>query len=413
VLENTAVIVQDGRITAVGRDLATPPGAREITGKVVCAGFIDPWSTFGIDPEAIEDERTSAGTLTLDAVDPYVDRRLRSELLRAGITSMRVQAGSVSRVGGVGALLRIQADQTANEEVLLRDCCVAMSVGLTREGRGVDLFDRVNEIQRMVGLIAEGETYLEEKVEYKHDLAEWEKKIAEKQKELEEGFKKAKKEREKEQADAKEKGKEFKEKAYKEDKKPKAPKFDPDKEVLARVANGEVQLIVEVHRASELRGVLDGTERFGRLRMILAGATDAMSVADRLKERHIPVLVWPAPMGVDVPDEFDGSDIALAGRLQRAGVEVLLGGGGRVGAATRDLPLLAALAVGQGFDRQAAFEALTLGAARALDVDSRIGSIERGKEADLLVLDGEPLASTTHVRYAIVGGDVVITPEDR
>ena len=65
-----------------------------------------------------------------------------------------------------------------------------------------------------------------------------------------------------------------------------------------------------------------------------------------------------------------------------------------------------------GLDRQVAFEALTLGAARALDVADRIGSLETGKDADVLVLDGEPLVSTTRVRFVLAGGRVVVTPED-
>ena len=59
-----------------------------------------------------------------------------------------------------------------------------------------------------------------------------------------------------------------------------------------------------------------------------------------------------------------------------------------------------------------AFEALTIGAARALDVAGRVGTIERGKDADLLVLDGEPLGLATRVQYVVSGGHVVIAPED-
>jgi imidazolonepropionase-like amidohydrolase len=76
--------------------------------------------------------------------------------------------------------------------------------------------------------------------------------------------------------------------------------------------------------------------------------------------------------------------------------------------ASRDLPLLASLAVGHGLEPERALEALTLGAARALDAGDRIGSLEQGKDADLLVLDGEPLATTTRVQYVISGGELVV-----
>jgi len=281
---------------------------------------------------------------------------------------------------------------------------VAVSIGVTRNGRGVELFDRISEVDKIVGAIADGLAYLKDVNEYKYELADWEKAIAEKEAELEKDFKKAKKDREKDEKEAEEKGKEYKPKKYKEDKKPKAPRFDPDKQVMGRVASGELPLVVQAHRALELSNLLAGTERFDRLRMIVAGGTEAMAVADELAERGIPVIVWPHLLGVERPDELAEADLALAGQLEEAGVTVLLGSNG----ASRDLPLLAALAVGHGLEREKAFEALTLGAARALDVGDRIGSIEQGKDADLLVLDGEPLASTTRVQYVISAGDVVV-----
>ena len=81
-----------------------------------------------------------------------------------------------------------------------------------------------------------------------------------------------------------------------------------------------------------------------------------------------------------------------------------------VGAAdgSRDLPLLAALAVGHGLTRRGAFEALTLGAARTLDASDRIGSLESGKDADLLILDDEPLATTTRITHVISNGDLLV-----
>jgi imidazolonepropionase-like amidohydrolase len=125
------------------------------------------------------------------------------------------------------------------------------------------------------------------------------------------------------------------------------------------------------------------------------------------------VLLWPAPLGADArTDEYEAHDLALAGRLSEAGVSVLIGSGGLRSEASRDLPLLAALAIGYGLDRDKALEALTVGAARAFDVSDRVGTVERGKDADLLLLDGEPLVSTTRVLYVIAGGRLVVAPEE-
>ena len=68
-------------------------------------------------------------------------------------------------------------------------------------------------------------------------------------------------------------------------------------------------------------------------------------------------------------------------------------------------------AIARGLDRDAAFEALTIGAARAFDLERELGTVEFGKRADLQILDGEPLHTATRVRYVICGGRLVVTPE--
>ncbi len=413
VLEDTSVLIENGVITQIGKLVTPPAGTREIKGAVVCAGFIDPWSVWGVEPDAIGEQRNSPSAAASDALDGYIDPRLRKDILRAGITTVRTQIGILARVSGTGAALRLHPDLALDKTRLADECCLSMALGVRPDGNGSDPFERLADVERLAGMITQGEAYALDQVEYEHDLTDWKKKIADKQKELDDGFKKAKKDREKELADSKEKTKEFKEKEFKEDKAPKPPKFDADKAALSRVADGRIPLVVEVHRASQLRALLAATESFKRLRLIIAGATDAMEVAPELVRRRIPVMVWPQPIGANALPEMERHDLALAGRLQAAGVTVLLGSGARNPFGARELPLLAQLAIGNGLDRQAAFSALTIGAARAFDLDARIGSVELGKDADLLVLDGEPLAGQTRIQYVLSGGDVVITPEER
>jgi len=412
-LADAALLIRAGHIVAVGKDLAAPEGARTLEGEVACAGFVDAWSAFGLDPEAVNDERSNAATRTVDGLDPYLDGRLVKQLAESGVTGYRLQAGGNARFGGIGAFVRLHPGVSGEESVVLEDCCVAASVGITRGDRGQDVFDRVAELDRLLGALTDAQNYLQDKIEYRHDLEKWEKDIAAKQKELEDGFKKAQKDREKEEADAKEKGKEFKEKKYKEDRRPRAPRFDPEKDALARCMNGELPLIVEAHGAAELRGLLDGTKAFDRLRLVIAGGTEALSVASELAERHVPVIVWPAPQGKQQESgaltrlELRSGDPSLAGALEERGVEVLLGSGGVLPSGTRDLPYLAALAVGYGMQREAALAALTTRPARVLDVADRVGSLEAGMQADVLVLTGDPLSTTAHVQYVVSGGDLV------
>ena len=403
-----AVLVQNGVIVAVGEGVEAPEGARRLEGAVVCAGYFDAWSTLGVFPASAQDGRTSAGTRVADAIDAYGADHQRLESLRAGVTSVRVQAGVDSPIGGVGAVVSNSVDEDDDDLVLSTDACVVATVGVTRGRRVTDLFKRIDEVDKLIALIEAGRAYSVSLSEYETKIAEWNKAIAEKEEEIEKDFKKAKKKRDEGIEEAEEEGKEYKEKRYKEDKRPKAPKLDPEKAVMARVASGELPLVVEIHRAAELRAFLERTASVERVRFVLAGATEAGPFAAQIDERGIPVIVWPTPMGQNSPDEMAQHDLELAAVLDEAGVDVLFGSGGE--ATSHDLPLLAAMAVGHGLDRDAAFEALTLGPARSFDLDRELGSVERGKRADLLVLTGDPLDVATQTQFVVQGGEVVIEP---
>lgn len=404
VLEDAAVLVVGDTITQVGTDLTAPEGAEVIEGAVVCAGFIDPWSSLGITRLGARDDRTDANTLSLDAFDAWREHE-RSRALRSGVVGARVQAGEEGDIAGLGAVVSTGPGTDVEALTILADANLAATIGATERNRPADVFDRIGQVDKLAGELHDGLDYSEDLAKYRRDLAEWEAAIAKKEAELEKNFKKAKKDREKAIEKAEEDEKEHKEEKYKEDKKPSPPRYDAEKEVLARVANGEVPLVVHVHRAAELRELLASTREYTRLRMIVAGGTEAHVVAEELAARRIPVLLWPVPIGTQRPDEWDGHDLGLAGRLAEAGVTVLIGSGGTD--AAQDLPLLARLAIGHGLDREAAFAALTYEAARAFDVADRLGSVTRGRRADLLILDGEPLGPNTTVRQVLVGGRVV------
>ena len=320
------------------------------------------------------------------------------------MTSARVQAGRSAFFAGIGAL--VHTSEGTKPEVVLEDACVAGSVGVTRGGRALDVFDRVAEVDRLVGALDKGRRYRESLLEFQKELEKWLKAILEKTTELEKDFKKAKKDREKEEKESKEKGKEFKEKKYKEDKKPRKVRPDPDDQVLARAIDGELPLVVEVHRASEIRRLLEKTESFDRLRLVIAGATEALPFAEELAARSIPVILWPAPMGSPRADEYQAHDPALAGDLARAGVHVLIGSGG--GREAQELRFLAALAVAHGMEREAALAAITTVPAQVFDAADRLGALERGHSGDVLVLDGDPLDSSASVRFVVSRGEVVV-----
>jgi imidazolonepropionase-like amidohydrolase len=416
-LQGGALIVRGGKILAVGTDLQKPEGAREITGAVACAGFIDGWSALGVGTDSLQDPATSPATRAVDGIDAWSNNHLRREALRAGVTVVRIQAGARSRVGGIGALMRVAPDLPPAESVVLIDCNLSMSAGMGVVQAGdanepPDPFERAADLDRVISAVETGKSYLAGRIEHRYELEEWEKKIAEKDAELTKDAKKAKKDREKEQKDATDKGKPFQEKKYKEDKRPQPPRYDEDNEILARVADGALPLLVHADRAFVIRGLLGGTSTYDRLRWVLVGGNESLACARTLAERGVPVLVAPVPRGRVVREDRDGGSLSLAGDLARAGVTVLLGSGGGSPGSSRDLPLLAELAIGNGLDRDKAFDAITLGAARAFDASDRLGSLEVGKDAEILVLEGEPLAADARVRFVVSSGRVVLEPQD-
>ncbi|MBI1382603.1 MAG: amidohydrolase family protein [Planctomycetaceae bacterium] len=400
-LADAQVLVDGGRIVAVGTGLVAPEGARRLSGQVLMAGLIDPWSAVGLDGNSISDRTASAAARAVDALDPYAYDNLRQDALEAGVTSVRVGIGRDGRIGGLSAFVRNDPNFDLTRSVLRSDAAISTAIGAQPNS---DAFTRLDEVDRLIAELEKGKRQVESQADYEKKLAEWNKAIAEKVAELEKEFKKAKRDREKEVEEAKKAKKEHKDKAYKEDKKPKAPRYDADAVELARLYTGELPLIVEIERAPEIRALLEKTKAYPRLRLVLAGATDARFFQEELAERRIPVIVLPQRR--DLGGVVAHDELALAADLHEAGVTVLFGSGGRDAQATRDLPLFAALAVGRGLDREAALAALTTVPARLLDLGHRLGSVERGKDADLVLLSGDPLSTTTRVQAVLLAGEL-------
>ena len=128
-VEGVKVLVQDGRVLAVGKDVTAPEGAKVVEAAVVCAGFVDAWSTIGVEGTSLNDFATSPGTRTADAFNPYMTGESRSEGLRAGVTAARIQAAPNALMSGLGAIVHLGAD--AGHAVASDDAGIGATVGIT------------------------------------------------------------------------------------------------------------------------------------------------------------------------------------------------------------------------------------------------------------------------------------------
>ncbi|MXX74278.1 MAG: amidohydrolase family protein [Holophagales bacterium] len=172
-------------------------------------------------------------------------------------------------------------------------------------------------------------------------------------------------------------------------------------EAVATVARGELPLLVVADRARAIRDAVAFAEEHG-LRLVVASGRDAAKEADLLAEKKVPVILNSVQaLPVEEDDPYDGP-FSAPGELHRAGVPIAFGTFDASSA--RVLPYEAATAVAFGLAPEAALRALTLGAAEILGLDDRLGSIDAGKWANLIVTDGDPLEVRTGVRHVIVRG---------
>jgi len=172
-------------------------------------------------------------------------------------------------------------------------------------------------------------------------------------------------------------------------------------DAVARVVRGELPLLVVADRARAIRDAVAFAEAHG-LRLVLASGRDAAKEADLLAEKKVPVILNSVQaLPAEEDDPYDGP-FAAPGELHRAGVAIAFGTFDASNA--RALPYEAATAVAFGLEREAALRALTLGAAEVLGLDDRLGSIDPGRWANLIVTDGDPLEVRTAVRHVIVRG---------
>jgi imidazolonepropionase-like amidohydrolase len=172
-----------------------------------------------------------------------------------------------------------------------------------------------------------------------------------------------------------------------------------DLEALRPVVTGELPLAVSANRASDLLAALRLADEF-KLKLILVGAAEGWMVAGELARRNVPVIVKPL---TNIPS-FDalGATLENAARLQQAGVRVALSSFDTQRAHT--LRQEAGNAIAYGMDRDAALRAVTLDPARIWGIAATTGSLEVGKDADVVVWSGDPFELTTGAEHVFIKG---------
>jgi len=193
------------------------------------------------------------------------------------------------------------------------------------------------------------------------------------------------------------------------------PPRKPVSDDILRLVKREIPLRITANTVSDIRDQILLSKELG-YRLVITGAAEAWVIPDELAEAGTEVIYTPrrrrAPRFGE--EQSSGTWIEMSRVLEQTGIPFALAALSNAmsldGIAGRDLsslPLEAAFAVRGGASERAALAALTIAPARMLGLEKRIGSIEVGKDADILLLDGSPLDYRTYVETALVNGRVV------
>ena len=361
-IENGVVLIHDGKIEQVGpaQTVRIPEGYRVLEAVVVTPGLIDAHSVVGLagilNYDHDQDQLDTSDPIQpeLRAIDAYNARERLVEWVRNfGVTTLHTGHGPGAVISGQTMLVKTRGE-TVEEALVDSVATVAATLGPMVERYFRSPGTRAKAVAMLRAELLKAQAY-----------------------------------RRKLQASDP----------------ARRPEPDLGMETLVRVLDGEIPLMITAQQVPEIMAALRLQREFG-FRLILDGAAEAYLVLDEIKQAGVPVILHPTmvrPRGETV-----NATLETAARLYEAGIPFAFQSGFESYVPkTRVVLFEAAMAVANGLPRTVALEALTIQAARILGIADRVGSLEPGKDADLVLFDGDPFEYTTHVCGVIIEGEPV------
>ena len=178
-----------------------------------------------------------------------------------------------------------------------------------------------------------------------------------------------------------------------------------EQKILDKVLSGEMPLIASVQRASDIYELVKLKDTFG-INLVIHGGDDAVVVADTLAKANVPVIISSM---ANLPGSFDSmhANLANAGKLEKAGVKVIIGVAGDSSHNVYQLRFDAGNAVSYGMTQQGALNAVTSNIADVFGLNS--GAIATGKRANLVMWSNDPFELKSHVSKMWINGEEVST----
>jgi len=373
-IENGSIVIRDGKIEAVGTSVNVPAGAQSIDGHglSVYPGMIDAGTSMGL----VEVPQGASGTVdtsevgefnpnsrAIIAVNPHSAHIGVARV--EGITNV-VSAPTGGLISGQATLINLLGTSPKEMAVVPNAALVINYPRLGGGGGGG--FGGFQPQVNLADALTAGERQLDQIRKMLRDG---------------EAYGRARD-------------------AYAKDSSLPRPDINVVLEALVPYVRGQQPVIFRADREAEIRGAIKFAEEM-KLKPIILGGDDAWKVASLLKEKNVPVIltgIFGLPGREDDPYDVLYES---ASKLQQAGVRFCISSGDP-GAEARNLPMYAGMASAYGLSKADALKAVTLYPAQIMNVADRLGSIEVGKMANLVVTDGDLLEIRTHIHYLFIDG---------
>lgn len=356
------ILIRDGVIAAIAPNLSPAEGEEvlDAAGRQVYPGFVDAHSHLGLDNYGMGFEGhdynelgdiVAAQLRGIDSFNPQ-DKALPLAL-QGGVTTVGVGPGSANVLGGTFLAVKT-AGSCVDDMVIKAEVAMKCAFGENPKRCYKDKGDcaRMTTAAKLRDMLFQARDYMERKEAAGNDAL-------------------------------------------------KRPKFDMKMEALIPVLKGEIPLKAHAHRADDICTAIRIAKEFG-VKLTLEHCTEGHLIVDELVRAGYPVAVGPTLTNAS-KIELVNKTFDTPGVLARAGLQVSIITDAPV-IPQQYLPLCAGLAVKAGMDPFAALQAITINPARHLGVADRVGSLEVGKDADVVIADGDPMVSDTHILAVVLNG---------
>jgi imidazolonepropionase-like amidohydrolase len=373
-IENGTLLIQNGKIAAVGANVSVPAGAERIDGKglSVFPGMIDAGTNLGLG------EITLGVNGSVDLAEGGTMNPNASAILAINPHSSHV---NVTRVNGITTVLSFPVGGIISGQAALinlngstqAEMAVVPELGLVINFPRISTFGGFTpgagpQVVEFSEAIKRRDTQLDDLKKYFRSVENY--------------------------ARAKD--------AYEKDKSLSYTATDVKLEAMVPYVRGEKPIIFTAERERDIRGVAKFVADT-KVKGILVGGQEAWKAADDLKKNNIPVIytnIYNLPVLDDNPYDFL---FEAPAKMQQAGMKFCISTGHN-GEEVRDLPYQAGIAGSFGLSKDDALKSVTLYPAQILGVDDKLGSIDVGKMANIVVTDGDILEPRTNIKYLFIGG---------